>query len=106
MTVHETSTRPIDTATAHDLALLAGVILIGFDSAITLAHWQYEANPVVIALGPALMVGIKSIAATVATAVWFGFDLSRYRTARVCAWFLFGLHTLVAAANVTVVLLA
>lgn len=95
----------LDDVSVHDVALLAAVLLIGADSAITLAYWGFEANPVVIALGPAGMVGVKSTTATLATAVWFGFDLADHRIARWCAWFLFGLHALVVATNVAVVVM-
>lgn len=76
------------------------------DRAITLQHFQYEANPLVNALGPLLWSILSACLIVSLVGVWYTWDLHEYILPRVLIASLTVFTSVVFAGNVYVVLTA
>ncbi len=57
--------------------IMAFVALTLTDLFMTLPLWHYEANPIVIAIGPIALSIVKITLSVIAVAVWYSFRLHR-----------------------------
>jgi len=89
---------------SRDAAVYATVLLNIADVAITLPNWEYESNPLLLALGPESVIPLKILALTVMLAVWFGTDIRENPLLRQLPFVWFGLYAFVIATNVIVLL--
>ncbi len=86
--------------------ILVLVVATLADRAITVPFMQYEANPLVNAMGPTVWLAFTAFLIASYCAVWYGFDLYRFRIAKITIMALTAFTLAVVVSNVGVILTA
>lgn len=91
----------------RDTVFVAVLVVAGLlDTAMTLSHWHLEANPVVVAAGPAAWVAVKAVSFAAMATAWWGRSARDSAVARAAVWALLLFYSAAVGLNLAVVMAA
>jgi hypothetical protein len=88
----------------HRHGILALIVTVMADRAITLSFWQLESNPVVTSLGPVPWLVLTVACLAVMTVAWYRWGIHRYQGMVPLVALLTAAHGLAVVTNAAVVL--